>query len=223
MPQNNSYIRGSSHYGPIHSFKVIDVGNKKVMINRGKFMTLGSSGGEQAITGDLAGKMVEHLWNDHDSSKAFTVSEGDIIFLRIKYNDTDATAVGASVTINYVTLEKDGNATPGTNEKIVELARIISQEEVAGGNFITKIEQIQKSDVYEIILGTYGPENSSDVCSFTVGTSLNVVVGFSSSISGDCVVLIPLMKTISFCGEIGVETLGTAVNICSPCCSSTPP
>lgn len=208
----------SSSYGPIHSFKVVDVGNKKVMINTGKFLNLGDGGGEIDITGDLGEKMVEHLWKNHDIEKAFDITVGEFIFLRIVYENPEDTDVGVNVPIAEVKLEKGTDVSPGEYEKIVKIAKIISQDEAGDGFFITKIDQLHKSDVYEIIVGTgLDSDSSSPPCQYDVSQSVTVVIGFETMVEGDCTTVTPIVQEIQFCGTAGASASGTPFDICCTC------
>lgn len=221
VSQINVPTYNGSHYGPIHSFKVVDVGSKRVMINTGKFIQLGDGGAEIAIGGDLGEKMVEHLWKNHDASKAFTVAVGDFIFIRIVYEDPANTDVGANVEISEVRLEKNADATPGQYEKIIKIAKITEQKEVGDGFFVTKIDQLHKSDIYEIIVGTGLDSDSSAPCQYDASQTVTVIIGFETVVNGDCTTITPKVQTITFCGEQTASSNGTPFDVCCTCGSSS--
>jgi hypothetical protein len=200
----------------------VDVGNKFVAINKGSFYELGQDGIEVPILGDLGNKMVDHLWNNFDSDMSFEVKVGDVIYLKVTFEeDLDELAKGCIANIQRVELKKDKNAAANAaaNEKVWVIARILSQEQIPDTDtIVTEIEQVWKSDISDIFLGEKGGS-----CEFDTTVSLNVMVGLECEESttldpaiffGCCIYLTPLFREIRFCGEMDDVVRGNTIVCC---------
>ena len=195
------------------------------MINVGKFVELGHGGKEHTIAGDMGEKMVNHIWNTHDTEKEIEVKEGDTIYVRIEYDAPAETNVGVKVNINTVSLEKAAVVAVGENEKFIKIAKITKQGELRKGSSVieTEIKQLWKSDITQSILGTAQSCSSlfsSDieldvVISVACGTEPASSDSINMSSYSECVFITPTYRTIKFCGELGSSSVGDPVTCCS--------
>lgn len=180
--QYNHKQRISSHYGTIHAFKVVDVGESRVMVQKGKLTELGPDGEEIEIKGTHGEKMVDDLWQEHETSKTIDVSEGDKLYVIITFESRSDTEEGAFTPIKEAKLEVGEPPEPTEDEKIYELANIVSAEDVDGAFTILTIEQLYHSDIVE--KGNLGSasDNSSSSSDSVEYESTEVVVGITGQV-----------------------------------------
>lgn len=230
IKQYNRPIKSASHYGTIHAFKLLDIGEKRLLVNRGTFVALGQDGGEISIGGELGEKMVDNLLTDFAEGKSFTVEKNDVIYLEIFYEEGDPCEV---LNITSVGLFKDQAPTPQDllgPSKIIEIGKVTDQYQIDGSEFwITEIEQIWKSDIVDIFLGS-GDDNASSSCNFTEEVEISLITELRCDTATDeeeeeqnaecCIYITPTLTTIRFCGEVVESSYAGETIVC--CCSSEP-